>query len=117
MQRRYRLKSYKAFTHIYKRGESVSDRLLVLMWVKSKEEGLKVGVTVSKKVGNSVKRNKVRRRLKEAFRTLIPRVKIGYNYVILARSPVVDATYQDIIQSLTGLLIRSRNYRPEEDKE
>jgi len=109
MQRKYRLKNSKVFKVVYNKGESVSDRLLVLMWIKGRGEELKVGFTVSKKIGNSVTRNKIRRRLKESFRALIPEIDNGYTYVLLARSPIKDAAFSEIRDSLIKLLIRSKH--------
>lgn len=115
MQKRYRLKSSRAFSVIYRRGESVSDGNLVLMWLRSREEGIKVGFTVSKKIGNSVTRNRVRRRLKEAMRALIPRIDNGYTYILLARKPIVECNYQEISLSLEKLLYRSKRLKAEDN--
>lgn len=113
MQRKYRLKSSRAFSFIYNKGESISDRLLVILWVKNRDNNIKAGFTVSKKIGNSVVRNKIRRRLKEAFRALIPEVDNGYNYIILARNPIKDASYSEINQSLIRLLTKSGHLKVE----
>ena len=107
MQKVYRLKSSKAFDYVYGKGRSVSDTIIVLMYVRNRTGNLKAGFTVSKKVGNSVVRNKVRRRLKEAFRALIPRANKGHTYVVLARSPIVRAEYSTIVTSLTILMQRA----------
>lgn len=108
MQKEYRLKNSKLFRVVYRRGESVSNRLLVLMWVKARERSLKAGFTVSKKIGKSVVRNRVKRRIKEAFRLQIDDVEKGYNYVFLARKPIVDASYLEISKAVEDLLRRAR---------
>jgi ribonuclease P protein component len=107
MQRVYRLKSSKGFDYVYSRGQSVSDRTMVLMYVKNRSGHLKAGFTVSKKIGKSVVRNKVRRRLKEAFRSLIPVANKGYTYIVLARSPIAQTDYLTILNSLTALMKRA----------
>ena len=66
MERQYRLQKNKAFQYVYHRGKSVACRDLVMLVAKGK--GMKVGFSVSKKVGNAVTRNKVKRRLRECFR-------------------------------------------------
>lgn len=53
---------------------------------------LKVGIVVGKKVGNSVVRSKVKRRIAERFRRLIPNVSAKHNFVIVARSGCAEAT-------------------------
>ena len=66
MERRYRLQKNKAFQYVYHRGRSAACRDLVMLVAKGR--GMKVGFSVSKKVGNAVTRNKVKRRLRECFR-------------------------------------------------
>ena len=66
MERQYRLKKNRAFQYVYRRGHSAACRDLVMLCAKGRE--LKVGFSVSKKVGNAVTRNKVKRRLRECFR-------------------------------------------------
>lgn len=107
MQKEYRLKNPRLFRAIYRRGESVSNNLLVLMWIPASEDILQAGFTVSKKIGKSVVRNKVKRRLREAFRLQIDNVARGYNYVFLARRPIVNASYQDVERAVEGLLSRA----------
>ena len=51
MQQKYRLKSSRAFEFIYKKGVSVSDRNIVLLWIKSRDGGIRAGFTVSRKIG------------------------------------------------------------------
>ncbi|MEG1509646.1 MAG: ribonuclease P protein component, partial [Clostridia bacterium] len=73
MQSKYRLKSKKSFNYIYKKGESTANKYIALLSVPSKFPK-KFGFSVSKKVGNSVVRNKVKRRLKEIVRSYIPTI-------------------------------------------
>lgn len=65
---------------------------------------LKVGVSVSKKIGKSVERNLVKRRIKENFRKLIPAVGANYNYVVSARPPILEASFAEIGEDLERLL-------------
>ncbi len=77
------------------------------MFLASKYPTIKVGFSVGKKVGGSVVRNKVRRRLKEAFRHLLPGVTTGYSYVVVARTGSDKCTYKELEQSLISLLTRA----------
>lgn len=106
MQSRYRLKSNGSFNYIYRRGESVSGKGMVLIRAKTRLP-MKVGFSVSKKVGKSVVRNKAKRRLKESFRSLIDRVDGGYNYVVVARKEIAEMDFHEIKAELTLLLDRS----------
>lgn len=69
---------------------------------------LKLGVSVSKKVGNSVVRNKVKRRIKEAFRQIIPLIVPTYNIVIVAKPGIENASYADISQSIKQVLQKEK---------
>ena len=101
MERRYRLQKNKAFQYVYHRGRSVACRDLVMLVAKGK--GLKVGFSVSKKVGNAVVRNKVKRRLRECFRPHLGDVKTGL-YVIVARPSAATATFQSLAKDVRYLL-------------
>ena len=76
MQKQFRLKKRAAFAYVYRKGEKASARDLLLLSAKSKE-GLKIGLSVSKKVGNAVTRNRVKRLLREAVRPLMDRIDDG----------------------------------------
>ena len=66
-----------------------------------------VGFSISKKLGNSVVRNRVKRRLRESFGPMIPDVKTGYNLIFIAREPVVNAPFTAIQRSMRDLLRRA----------
>ena len=101
MERCYRLQKNRAFQYVYKRGQSVACRDLVLLFAKGRE--LKVGFSVSKKVGKAVTRNKVKRRLRECFRPCLGDVKTGL-YVVVARPSAAKATFQSLQRDLQYLL-------------
>ncbi|MEG1608894.1 MAG: ribonuclease P protein component [Clostridia bacterium] len=110
MQKQYRLSGSKTFNYIYKKGSSVATRQLVLISAPSKFT-LRVGVVVSKKVGNAVTRNKVRRRIKEAFRALIPLVEDKCNYIIVARTGIDACNFRQINDSLVTALKRANKLK------
>lgn len=105
MNKTYRLKSSKAFEYIHRNGKSVADRNLVLI-ISPTKFNLKVGFSVSKKLGKAVVRNKVKRRLREGFRKMIPYLSNKYNYVIIARQPAKDCNYNQLLQSMKYLLAK-----------
>lgn len=76
----------------------------MLIYTKSRAPGVRVGFSVSKKLGNSVVRNRVKRRLRESFRPMIPCVKSGYNLIFIAREPVVQESFQNIEKTMRYLL-------------
>ena len=101
MERRYRLQKNKAFQYVYRRGRSVACHDLVMLYAKGR--GLQVGFSVSKKVGNAVTRNLVKRRLRECFRPYLGDVKNGL-YVIVARPSAAEATFQSLKKDVRYLL-------------
>ena len=68
--------------------------LVVVYALKNRTKNVRVGITTSKKVGNAVQRNRSRRVIREAFRALAPRVRPGFDLVLVARgkTPYVKST-------------------------
>ena len=101
MERRYRLKKNRAFQYVYRKGHSVACRNLVMLLAPGRE--LKIGFSVSKKTGNAVTRNRVKRRLRECFRPYLGDVKTGL-YVIVARPSAAEAAFDDLKRDVRYLL-------------
>ncbi len=101
MQKCYRLKKNGAFQYAYRKGKNAACKNLVMLFVKGKS--VKVGFSVSKKVGNAVTRNRVKRRLRECFRPLLGDVKNG-QYVIIARTSAAEAAFRDLQRDVVHLL-------------
>ena len=86
------LKGDRAFRRL-RRGKAGYARLLSLRW-RPAREGIHVGIVVSKKVGNAVVRNRVRRRLKEGLKTILKgRDEFSFEMVVIARPEAADANY------------------------
>ena len=101
MERRYRLKKNRAFQYVYRKGHSVACRNLVMLLAPGRE--LKIGFSVSKKTGNAVTRNRIKRRLRECFRPYLGDVKTGL-YVIVARPSAAEAAFDDLKRDVRYLL-------------
>ena len=108
MERRYRLQKNRAFQYVYRRGHSVACRDLVMLLAPAKQ--LKVGFSVSKKVGKAFVRNKVKRRLRECIRPHLGDVKNGL-YVIVARPSAAEATFQSLQRDVAYLLKKQDAYK------
>ncbi len=101
MQRTYRLRKNKHFQYVYRRGKSSACKDIVLLHARG--AGLKVGFSISKKIGNAVVRNLVKRRLRECFRPYLSLVKPGW-YVVVARPGAGQTPYQDLAKGMAYLL-------------
>ena len=100
------LKKNEDFKKIYKEGRFVADRILVL-YVKENELGInRLGISVSKKVGNSVIRHRIKRLIKEAYRKneeTICTFHRGKDIVFIARAGAKDCTYNKIESAICRL--------------
>lgn len=99
-----RLKKSSQFTLVYKRGKSEVTRFIVMYYLKNGLEYNRIGYSVSKKVGNSVVRNKSKRLMKEAVRLNSGNLKNGYDIVFISRVKMNSATYKDAEKSVKKLM-------------
>lgn len=104
MKRLYSLKRNKEFRYVYKTGKSIPSKCLVIVFRKSNSKLPKIGFSVSKKIGKSVIRNRVKRRLREAFSPLLPRIKPGSNIIFVAREPILYESFLGIAENVESLL-------------
>jgi ribonuclease P protein component len=98
MAKRRRLSRSGEFDRVYRDGSSHATRYLVLYSFPRKNEetaDVRLGVSVSRKVGGSVDRNKVKRCLREAFWELSDRLPYGHDFVAVARPEIGDLIERD----------------------
>ena len=84
------------FQKVYKTGRSYAGKLLVMYVIRTDREETRIGISVSKKVGNSVVRHHVTRLLRESFRLNRDRVKKGLDIVVVARAAAKEAEFKNI---------------------
>ena len=91
------IKKYADFQKVYRTGKSYANRLLI-MYVMKTEEGAdtRIGISVSKKVGNSIVRHHITRLLREIFRLNNSRIKTGLNIIVVARVAAKKSDYKDL---------------------
>lgn len=105
LKKRLRLKKNKEFTYIYRKGSKLKGRYFILYALKGSKE-MKIGFSLSKKVGNAVVRNLYKRRLHEIFKDLIPQMK-NNQYVLVASPYIRDAGYQELKEDILTTLEKS----------
>lgn len=102
------LKNNREFRKVYDNGKSLSNKFLVIFYIKNGLSYNRVGFSTTKKLGNAIIRNRVKRLIKEAFRLNSKNVDIGYDIVFLARIRSNAANYTDIEKSVLNLLNRTK---------
>ena len=97
------LKKNADFQIVYKEGKSFANKYLV-MYVKENDLGInRVGISVSKKVGNSVVRHRVKRLILESYRLQEDMFNSGLDMVVIARNTAKDKSCQEIESALLHL--------------
>ncbi len=105
MGRHAMLKNNKDFTRVYKSGKSIGNKYLVLYYLLMDSGGpTQVGFSISKKVGNAVVRNKLKRRSKEIISGLRANIKEGYLLVFIVRRGADRLEYKRLKELISDLL-------------
>lgn len=97
------LKNNLQFQNVYKNGKSKANRLLIMYVVENHQDMNRLGISVSKKVGNSVVRHHFCRLVRESYRLHEKIFNSGLDIVVLARKSAADASYKEIESALLHL--------------
>ena len=128
MQRKFRLTRSEDFKRVRRSGKSYAHPLVVLI-VQSHDPRsttamqavgenpvdhprLRIGVAAGRTVGTAVVRNRAKRLLREAMRSLIPNIASGFDLILIARPGMIAATLEDTRQALLALLQRAQIFIP-----
>ena len=102
MNSKYRIKKNEEFEYIINNGKVLKNKLYVIYYIESKKEYNRFGISVSKKVGDAVKRNKIKRRIRDII--IKNSIKSNYDYVIIVRKEVGDLSFNELKDGLLSLI-------------
>jgi len=112
VQRKFRLTRSEDFKRVRRSGKSYAHPLVVLIVQSNNQPRVKIGVAAGRTVGTAVYRNRAKRLLREAMRTLIPNIASGLDLILIARPGLVSATLEDTHRALLNLLQRAQILTP-----
>lgn len=106
------MKENHLFRRLYAKGKSAAGPTVAVYARPNRSQRSRLGLTVGTKVGNAVKRNRVRRRLREIYRTHEEEMKPGFDLVVVARTRAAFASYaelrRDLLRALDKLEVRRK---------
>ena len=94
------LKRNSDFQRVYREGKSYANRYLVLYVLQNQTERNRLGISVSKKVGNSVVRHRMARLIRESYRLQEDMFNSGLDMVVVTRKNAVNCSCQEITRAL-----------------
>jgi ribonuclease P protein component len=107
LPRAQRLRAARDFKRVYKSGRSIVRPALVLYVYLNRGREKRIGFSISKKIGGAVERNRIKRKLREASRSIIDQLKPGFDAVIVCRSRSKAASFEELRQILVELFTKA----------
>ena len=97
------LKKNREFQDVYGKRDSRANRLFVMYKAENHSERFRIGISVSKKVGNSVQRHRITRLIREIYRLNRENFKTGYDIIVVARQAAKGKGYGEMEQAFLHL--------------
>ncbi|WP_077620114.1 ribonuclease P protein component [Bacillus sinesaloumensis] len=111
MKKEYRIKKNQDFQTVFKTGKSTANRqFVVYVLQKEEQDHFRIGLSVSKKIGNAVTRNRIKRLIRQFFLEHKMLVK-ERDYVVIARKPVAEMSYEEVKKSLLHVLKLAKAFK------
>lgn len=105
MKKQHRLQKNEEFQQVFQLGSSAANRQFVVYQLqKTEQQTVRIGLSVSKKLGNAVQRNRIKRLMKEVLRDTAEELKQDRDVVIIARKPVTSMELGEMEKSLRHVL-------------
>ena len=99
-----RIRKKSEYAAVFSKSRKVVDRYFVCYLATREEQGNKMGLAVSRKVGKAVTRNRVKRYLREFYRTHRAAMKAPCEFVVVARPAAASMSYAECVRAMTRLL-------------
>ena len=110
------LKQNHEFRRLYSKGRNAASPSCAVYCRKTGRPYSRLGLTTGVKLGNAVKRNRVRRRMRELYRTNESKLRPGYDIVMVARTRAIFARYSDLESSFLRLMKKLELTLPREEE-
>jgi ribonuclease P protein component len=111
VKRRFRLTRTTEFKRVRRFGRSFAHPLVVLIVLPDETGNLRFGITAGRSVGGAVQRNRAKRLLRAVVRPWLQQVNPGWNAILIARQPILEAPFGEIQFAIRSLLGRARLLR------
>lgn len=114
MKKAYRVKSEKDFQRVFHQGKSTANRQFVVYVLPKPDQGhFRIGISVGKKLGNAVLRNRVKRKIRQAIFELDQAqvIKHEIDFVVIARAPSTEMTVEECKRSLSHVFKLAKIYQ------
>lgn len=102
-----RLRKRKEFSYIYRKGESFSNRYVSLFCSQTPKRVLKIGFSVSKKIGKAYVRNKLKRQMRAILREFVPNMQDNIAYVFVAKTGIESLSFTELKDCILAVLGKS----------
>ena len=110
MKKEYRVKKSQDFDNIIRKKQSFANRQFVIYYQENKLDHMRLGISVSKKLGKAHERNKLKRYVRESFKTRKVFLK-NYDIIIIVRPAAKGLSFLEFGSSIDHVLKRSKLYR------
>jgi len=111
LKKSFRVKREKDFKAIFKDGTSFANRKFVVYQLENQQNHFRVGLSVSKKLGNAVTRNQIKRRIRHILLSVRERLADNVDFVVIARKGVENLGYAEMEKNLLHVLKLSKIYQ------
>lgn len=112
MKKAYRIKENEEFQYVFRKGKSFANRQLVIYYMEDPmQKHFRVGISVGKKIGNAVTRNRIKRYIRQCFLELEDSILPTLNIIVIARKPTNEMNYHEVKKSLIHLLSKQHLWK------